>query len=237
MVKNKFISIVGDIAICVAVLMLCVAGVFNVFERKKLENKLDVVNAQVEEILIENEQLKSIASQTDAELQSMDKKIDSTQDVLSNTNRALIRINKQIQNSTEEKPKEISKEVNTVTETYMAYDDTPVVAEEPEVEVSEVEVAEEAEPQPRSGYLGQFEITAYSWTGNPCADGVMPQEGVTAASNDPSLWHQWIYVDGIGDVYIHDTGGMGMGVIDIYMPSESDCIEWGRQTRDVYYSE
>ena len=217
--------------------MLCVAGVFNVFERKKLENKLDAVNAQVEEILIENEQLKSIASQTDAELQSMDKKIDSTQDVLSNTNRALIRINKQIQNSTEEKPKEISKEVNTVTETYMAYDDTPVVAEEPEVEVSEVEVAEEAEPQPQSRYLGQFEITAYSWTGNPCADGVMPQEGVTAASNDPSLWHQWIYVDGIGDVYIHDTGGMGMGVIDIYMPLESDCIEWGRQTRDVYYSE
>lgn len=235
--KNKYISIAGDIAICVAVLMLCVAGVFNVFERNKLENKLDVVNAQVEEILIENEQLKSIASQTDAELQSMDKKIDSTQDVLSNTNRALIRINKQIQNNTEEKPKEISKEVNTVTETYVAYDDAPVVTEELEVEVPEVAVAEEAEPQPQSGYLGQFEITAYSWTGNPCADGVMPQEGVTAASNDPSLWHQWIYVDGIGDVYIHDTGGMGMGVIDIYMPSESDCIEWGRQTRDVYYSE
>ena len=83
-------------------------------------------------------------------------------------------------------------------------------------------------------YIGTYELTAYTWTGNPCADGVYPSSGFTAASNDSRLWHHWIYIEGYGEVYVHDTGGMANNVIDIYMDSYDSCIQFGRQSANVY---
>lgn len=235
--KNKFIFI-GDILLCVAVAMLCIECVLISGSLKNMGQQIEQLKTQVASLTDANTEIQydidNMASDTDAQIQSINDKLDKHQTDYE-------KLNKELQKNTEEEkkeePEEVSKEVNEVVETYVAYDDAPVVVEksEPEIEVIE-EVESEPQSAPQNGYLGTYEITAYSWTGKPCADGVMPQEGVTAASNDPNLWHKWIYVDGIGDVYIHDTGGMGMGVIDIYMPSESDCVEWGRQTRDVYFS-
>ena len=45
-------------------------------------------------------------------------------------------------------------------------------------------------------YIGTYELTAYTHTGNNCADGVYPCAGVTAASNDPKLWHKTIRIEG-----------------------------------------
>ena len=83
-------------------------------------------------------------------------------------------------------------------------------------------------------YYGDFELTAYNPTGNPCADGIMPREGVTAASNDPALWHKCIYIEDVGIFYIHDTGAMSKNVIDIYMEDRSEALQFGRRTGAVY---
>ena len=83
-------------------------------------------------------------------------------------------------------------------------------------------------------YLGVYELTAYIATGNPCADGVYPQVGYTVASNDPLLWHKWIRIEGYGEFYVHDTGGMSSNVIDIFMGSYEEAILFGRREADVY---
>lgn len=86
-------------------------------------------------------------------------------------------------------------------------------------------------------YYSTMELTAYTWTGNPCADGIYPAEGFTAACNDPNLWHKWVYIEGIGTYYIHDTGGMASNVIDIYVKDIDVATQFGRQAADVYIIE
>lgn len=114
---------------------------------------------------------------------------------------------------------------------------------EPQIEIREemVEISTEEETteiQPSEMcYMGEYELTAYVETGNPCADGVYPQVGYTAACNDPSLWHKWVHIEGYGDYYIHDTGGMADNVIDIYMGSYDEAIQFGRRVADVYIKE
>lgn len=83
-------------------------------------------------------------------------------------------------------------------------------------------------------YMGNYELTAYIETGNPCADGVYPQVGYTAACNDPDLWHKWVHIEGYGDYYIHDTGGMASNVIDIFVGSYDEAIQFGRRQGEVY---
>lgn len=106
------------------------------------------------------------------------------------------------------------------------------------IEVDEEELVEEQEVVQEDTkayyYYGTKELTAYCATGNPCADGVYPSVGYTVASNDKNLWHKWVYIEGIGDRYVHDTGGMGVNVIDVYMSSYSECISFGRQSADIY---
>lgn len=107
-----------------------------------------------------------------------------------------------------------------------------------EVTEQEGEVAYfDAEPPQKGGYVGCYELTAYVETGNPCADGVYPQVGYTAACNNPELWHKWVHIEGHGDYYIHDTGGMADNVIDIYMGSYDEAIQFGRRVADVYIKE
>ena len=89
----------------------------------------------------------------------------------------------------------------------------------------------------KGSYIGCMELTAYIATGNPCADGVYPQTGYTAASNNPNLWHKWIHIEGYGDYYIHDRGGMPSNVIDIYVGSYGEAIQFGRRIAEVYIKE
>lgn len=97
----------------------------------------------------------------------------------------------------------------------------------------------EPEPEPQSvyTYVGSYELTAYVWTGNPCADGVYPEVSYTCACNDPALWHKWIHIEGYGDYYVHDTGGMSSNVIDIFVGSYDEAINFGRRTAEVYIIE
>lgn len=95
-------------------------------------------------------------------------------------------------------------------------------------------ISETVKENSTSQYMGYYELTAYAWTGNPCADGVYPQTGYTVACNDSRLWHRWVYIEGYGTYYCHDTGGMASNVVDIYMGDYDSCIQFGRRGANVY---
>lgn len=112
-----------------------------------------------------------------------------------------------------------------------------------EVKESEEESEEEVETSVGSSlntngtFVGSYQLTAYIATGNPCADGVYPQVGYTVACNDSSLWHKWIYIEGYGKYYVHDTGGMSSNVIDVFVGSYDEAIQFGRRSANVYIVE
>lgn len=102
------------------------------------------------------------------------------------------------------------------------------------------EVQEEPEESYDNGmvYLGTYEITAYEWTGNPCANGNYPTEGYTAACNSLPFGTV-VYIDGIGYRTIEDRGATWHSEtwIDVYMGDEWTCNQFGRQYLDVYIVE
>ena len=83
---------------------------------------------------------------------------------------------------------------------------------------------------------GVFELTAYAWTGNPCANGEYPVEGYSVASNYYPIGTR-LYIEGVGERVVTDTGGMSSGVIDLYLGDEETCIQFGRQSANVYVIE
>lgn len=116
---------------------------------------------------------------------------------------------------------------------------TEAFTEEPEeIVIEEADDVPGASESGESGnYVGWYELTAYPWTDNLCADGAYPEVGYTAACNDPALWYHWVYIEGVGERFIHDTGDekvMGYDTIDIYMGDPEVCWEFGRQGANVY---
>lgn len=114
-----------------------------------------------------------------------------------------------------------------------------VTEEESYIEPIETDVCYAASQLAGTGtYLGCYELTAYMWTGDPCADGVYPECGYTVACNDPSLWHRWIYIEGYGNYYVHDVGGMPTyNIIDVYLGDYDSCVQFGRRSANVYLIE
>jgi 3D (Asp-Asp-Asp) domain-containing protein len=123
---------------------------------------------------------------------------------------------------------------NEVKEEEIVYIPSPVLSErkEPKLEVEIVTTEEMTteevvyeEPTAPSGmtYIGTYYITGYVASGNPCKDESMPVVGWTAANNDPNLWGKTIHIEGLGDRYIHDTGGMGLGTIDVFVGSVDEA--------------
>lgn len=80
--------------------------------------------------------------------------------------------------------------------------------------------------------IGGFLLTAYEWTGKACANGNYPTVGYTCASNYYPLGTR-LWIEGIGERVVEDTGGMGMNVVDIYMGDEETCIQFGVQEAEI----
>ena len=99
------------------------------------------------------------------------------------------------------------------------------------------EVREKGRQETAKQPVGTYELTAYIATGSPCADGAMPSVGYTVASNDPRLWHKTIEIEGYGRYYVHDTGGMASNVLDVFVGSYAEAIQFGRRTAKVYIVE
>lgn len=74
------------------------------------------------------------------------------------------------------------------------------------------------------GYLGTYRCTGYVATGNACASGVMPEAGVTVASNSLPMGTK-VYIEGIGERVVQDTGGMANNVIDVFVNSTDEAYQ------------
>ena len=89
--------------------------------------------------------------------------------------------------------------------------------------------------KPKMELWANCEITAYEWTGQPCADGRHPEVGYTAANNVLPSGTK-IYIEGIGYRTVHDTGATWhrSNWVDVYMGDKATCDAFGRQWRNVY---
>ena len=109
-----------------------------------------------------------------------------------------------------------------------------VVYAEAEEVIEPEEIAEES-PEEELEYLGTFEMTAYEWTGNPCANGNYPEVGYTVACNSLPLGTT-VYIEGIGYRVVEDRGAdwHGSNWMDLYLGDVDSCYEWGVRSVDVY---
>lgn len=83
--------------------------------------------------------------------------------------------------------------------------------------------------------LGTWRITAYTWTGYPCADGNYPTDGYSIACNSLDFGTE-VYIDGIGFRVVEDRGPgwLGSEWCDVYMSSYGDCVRWGSQRKRIW---
>ena len=109
-----------------------------------------------------------------------------------------------------------------------------VVYAEAEEVIEPEEIAEES-PEEELEYLGTFEMTAYEWTGNPCANGNYPEGGYTVACNSLPLGTT-VYIEGVGYRVVEDRGAdwHGSNWMDLYLGDVDSCYEWGVRSVDVY---
>lgn len=98
---------------------------------------------------------------------------------------------------------------------------------------SESEEAEESRT-----YLGNYKITAYAETGNPCANGNYPQTDYTIACNSLPFG-SIVYIEDVGYRTVEDRGASWHEDewIDLYLGDTASCIQWGVQHKDVYLVE
>lgn len=192
--------------------------------RKEQQTQIEAVYDRVDEV-------EAAAGEKAEELESS---IESTKGIVHNTNKALVRLSKK-KSDTLEAP-EIKKEV--AAEEFIK--STPSSGFSAHLDTSDAQLEDEpvyaSESPEGMTPLGNYQLTAYEWTGNPCANGNYPTEGYTVACNSLPLGTK-IYIEGYGTYTVEDTGGMGNNVIDIYLGDAGECVQFGRQNAQVYIVE
>ena len=92
----------------------------------------------------------------------------------------------------------------------------PIIIEEPVI-------IEEPTSSSDRTYLGSMRITGYVGTGNPTASGEMPYVGGVALSTAYNIpYGSRIYIDGLGEYVVNDTG-CAYGVVDVFCNSVDEC--------------
>lgn len=92
-------------------------------------------------------------------------------------------------------------------------------------------------------YLGRYRLTAYcscsrccgSWGGRVTSSGTTPTVGRTVACNSIPAGTR-VIING-HQYTVEDTGNMNNNVIDIYMASHAQALDFGVQYADVYLAE
>lgn len=125
----------------------------------------------------------------------------------------------------------------SITDTMLTREDVQAKreAEKAEAERKAAEQAKaEREQKKADGKIITVLATAYTHTGNPTATGVMPTAGHTIAV-DPRVIPLGTHVLINGVEYIaQDTGGLIKGNrIDIFMDSETECVNFGAQYIEI----
>lgn len=70
-------------------------------------------------------------------------------------------------------------------------------------------------------------VTAYCWTGDPCADGDFPRAGVCAAPHWVPL-HTRVMIDGEAFLVTDRMNRRFPDRWDIYMTNRAEALNWGR---------
>ena len=79
-----------------------------------------------------------------------------------------------------------------------------------------------------------MECTAYTWTGQRTKSGTWPTVGTAAVDPEVIPLGTRLCIEGYGEAVALDTGGAVKGnVIDVYLPTEAECWQWGRQQVEV----
>lgn len=92
-----------------------------------------------------------------------------------------------------------------------------------------------ANPLDGAQYMGIWRITAYAYTGSPCANGQYPTVGCTIACNSLPFGAM-VYIDGVGIRTVEDRGPewLGDAWCDLYLGDTAECVAWGDQMREVW---
>lgn len=167
------------------------------------QGQLDSLNNNIKGLWKENDSISEAVS-------NLDEKINETRSIQHNTNQALSRLRRQ--------KDELEKKLEEGLELRRQ-------------RLAEMQARWSA---PSGGWMdvGGFLLTAYEWTGKTCANGNYPTVGYTCASNYYPLGTR-LWIEGIGERVVEDTGGMGMNVVDIYMGDEETCIQFGVQEAQI----
>ena len=159
--------------------------------------------------------------------------ISEVRSIIKNTNSALTRTNKQIKRdkeqqepATEASPKSSIKE-ETMHEVFTAEETTQISQA-----VEEVESAPESSAPEGMTYLGCWEVSAYEWSDQPCANGNWPTVWYTCAFNYAPR-NATLYVDGLGYFVNEDYCGTDSR-LDIFLGDYDTCIQFGTSYHDVY---
>jgi uncharacterized protein YabE (DUF348 family)/3D (Asp-Asp-Asp) domain-containing protein len=89
---------------------------------------------------------------------------------------------------------------------------------------------------PENAVKTTIQCTAYTATGNATASGVMPTANHTVAAWSGLPFGTKIYIPALGITYtVEDRGGaVTEGIVDIYMDTYEQCIQFGRQNLEAY---
>lgn len=172
-------------------------------------------------------------------MDQLDKRLDSLTEQMTAAPETATLTDATVTDATPDEPTEVSMELrpeyNTPTDSLEA-SETPLEENTEEIDLEESKSVPEASEVVTETYLGVYELTAYAWTGNPCANGNYPSYGYTVACNSLALGTR-IYIEGYGEYVVEDRGGMAGNVIDVYMGDYDTCIQFGRRTANVYLIE
>jgi len=92
----------------------------------------------------------------------------------------------------------------------------------------------DAEASRGSDRIMVMECTAYTWTGQRTKSGTWPAVGTAAVDPEVIPLGTRLWIEGYGEAVALDTGGDIQGqIIDLYMDSYQECIEWGRRQVEV----
>ena len=198
-----------------------------------LEQQNDELKSSIEDMENEIKGYKLTMEEYHSETDAYASETNATIDNLKNTVEEF-KIEKEANEPTllKEEQKKTEEMPVTDTESTTESDPEPIV----EAAVEEPEVTEDCGDPIGASFVGTYELTAYEWTGNPCANGNYPTVGYTVACNSLPLGTR-ILIEGYGEYVVEDTGGMGGGVIDIYMGDYDTCIQFGRRSANVYIIE
>lgn len=94
------------------------------------------------------------------------------------------------------------------------------------------------DPFEKMAYQGEWRVTAYAYTGSPCANGNYPEAGYTIAHNSLPFGTE-VYIDGVGFRTVEDRGPTRLGTewCDLYLGDTAECVQWGNQYRKVWVVE